>query len=516
MLSPQIASHPVAEHSLCVFYELDAIDPAGWTGPRFGNLTRNPGQGIPADQKAALQGRYAEDALWEADETLSAGDDFHAHLQELLSGARPDLVRFHRLTERGHRFLSTACLYEKTTPPADRIAKRLRLSLTSAAKERIAAAGVVPGELGLEVESLSLALFMTAQGLALCRFVVDREDGAPLSAVELLEATVALSRLNEVRWIDKKAKTPIEAPAFSMAALIGQMVFGSRSQAEVSRRLSSHAMVRFDAILPITDRDRYALMLARHYTTDYQLSPDIGRVEWVRDFETVRHAIALEGAATVIGPTEGAPTLTEFLRNFRTSTFDRHYLPIAILALHERAFLVARTAASIMSAAEMLDAQKSLRRLAELREAALVLRLCYRFSEQSHISMHNAVNLAWRKVLRLDEMLAELDDSIRDIADHLERIHRRAQERKFAGVAIMGGAIIAGFSTFSIVKDLYDLFKASQTYGWIGVCVGGIALIGVAAFAHRKSAVFGALDQDCSKNYTVHAMLEKMTRRSKD
>jgi hypothetical protein len=130
--------------------------------------------------------------------------------------------------------------------------------------------------------------------------------------------------------------------------------------------------------------------------------------------------------------------------------------------------------------------------------------------------MKDPWQVTWRKVLRLDEMLAELDDSIRDIAEHMERINRRAQERKFAGAAIIGGAAIVGFTTFSIVKDLHDLFLVSKTFGWVGVCVGSFALLGVVAFAYQKSAAFGALDQDGPKNYSVHAMLEKMTRRRRD
>ena len=35
--------------------------------------------------------------------------------------------------------------------------------------------------------------------------------------------------------------------------------------------------------------------------------------------------------------------LPPFLERFRTVTFHRHYLPIALLALHEQAFLVDRT-----------------------------------------------------------------------------------------------------------------------------------------------------------------------------
>jgi hypothetical protein len=292
------------------------------------------------------------------------------------------------------------------------------------------------------------------------------------------------------------------------------MVFGSIARTQTSGRVATYALVRFGAVLSVADRDRYALLLARHYSTDYAASSDIGRVEWVRDFDTVRHAIAMEGAATVLGPTEASPELPDFLLKYATSTFEVHYRLIALLALHEHAFLVDRTAASIMSQAEMEDAPKSLERLAELREAALVLRLCYRFSEQSYITMHNAVNLAWRKVLRLNEMLAELDDSISDIAEHLSRLHEGAKAKKYAWTATVGSAALGGLTAYTITKETLGLVADKYVAGVTGVAIGAAVALAVVYFARRKGHGAHGSAHDHDDHFTVHAMLEHMIKRA--
>lgn len=514
MLAAEIASSPIAEHRLCVLYDVDGLDPRSWTGPVFSDLTRNPGNGIPADQIAALNARYADERVWESDDKQIAGDDFHPHLRALLSGQRPDLLRFFRLTSQGKRFLTSADLYEEEVGPENRLRKQLRLQFSKAAQQRIQGMGITPCPLRVEIQDVSLALFMTAHGFVICKYVFTREDGGALSAIELLEAEIALGRFNEVSWVNRKTKEALADPDFTAGTLIRQLVFGSTAQTVTSGRVATHVLVRFGAVLPVADRDRYALLLARHYSTDYTASPDIGGVEWVRDFETVRHAIAMEGAATVLGPTEAAPELPEFLLKYASSTFEAHYLLITLLAHHEHAFLVDRTAASVMSEAEMEDAPRSLKRLAELREAALVLRLCFRFSEQSYITMHNTVNIAWRKILRLDEMLAELDDSIRDIAEHLRHLHEGAKVRKYAWTATVGSSALGGLTAYTITKETLGLFADKYFAGGTGVAIGAAVAIAVAYFARRKGHSAHGDGHDHGDHFTVHAMLEHMIKRA--
>jgi hypothetical protein len=514
MLSAEIAAAPVVEHRLCVFYDVDGLDPRSWTGPVFGDLTRNQGEGIPADQVPAMKGRYADDRVWEQDDKQIAGDDFHPHLRSLLSGERPDLLRFFRLTSQGKRFLTSADLYEEGVSPENRARKQLRLQFSKAAQQRILAMGITPCHLTFDIEDVSLALFMTANGFAICRYVLTREDGGPLSAIELLEAEIAIGRFNKVQWVNRKTKEPLADPGFTAGKLVRQMVFGSVARTVTTGRVTTYVFVRFGAVLSVADRDRYALLLARHYSTDYAASPEIGRVEWVRDFNTVRHAIAMEGAATVLGPIDAAPELPDFLLKYASSTFEAHYRLIALLALHEHAFLVDRTAASVMSQAEMQDATKSLKRLAELREAALVLRLCYRFSEQSYITMHNAVNLAWRKVLKLDEMLAELDDSIRDIAEHLGHLHEGAKAKKYAWTATVGSSALGGLTAYTITKETLGLVVDKYVAGGTGVAIGAVVAFAVAYFARRKGHGAHGSGQGHDDHFTVHAMLEHMIKRA--
>ena len=98
-------------------------------------------------------------------------------------------------------------------------------------------------------------------------------------------------------------------------------------------------------------------------------------VAFVRDFETVRHALALEGAATVLGPTSEAAHPPVSLQNFRPGPFVGTMAHRALGAPRTRV-PGAATSAAILTQKEMQDGPQTVRRLQELREVLSDLPAC--------------------------------------------------------------------------------------------------------------------------------------------
>jgi hypothetical protein len=510
----------LSDHEIHVFYEIDGVDPSAGPNIMLPALGRGTGLGVPDDQKPALRDRYDDKAIWTRAEGLAAGSDFHAHIRDIVGGRREDLATFWVLDETARRFVDSAALYTEETDRAARVNKRVALTFSKAAAGRLAAQSIESHQLVVTIEAMQLALFRTGHGFAVTTITFARPDRSKITAIELLEAQVAIGRFNEVAWVDAKNLSPVAGRPFTLGQLVRRMVFGDKTETVASGRVSTYTYAQFDKPLPVLERDAFAIRLVRHYTTDYVLAPDITGVAFVHDFETVRHALALEGAATVVGPTQEAPDLPAFLQNFKTVTFRRHYVPIALLALHEHAFLVQRTSASVISSEEMSDHSKTVERLRELREASLTFRLCYCFSELSYITMHNALNHAFRQVLRLDALLRRLAADAADVELYLramkEAEDRRIEynkHRRYYWSSVVGGAALAGLTTFTIFKEIGELALEHEEYaGWIGVGAGIVVTLIAGAIGHLRGPA--KHESGHGGHLTFHAMLDHMIERA--
>ena len=205
--------------------------------------------------------------------------------------------------------------------------------------------------LKLSIEAFDLTLFETRKGWMQVRLTFSPLDkGPPLTAMELLEAVYALSRFNSLHWVSAKADHAPVGPEFTLGTLMRGFCFEQTAATRPSGRIFTCLVARFDTPLAVEAADLYGLYAARHYTTDYDVSPGIEGVQRVRDFVTIGHTLALEGSATVIAPAAPGTALPEFLKTWRTNAFHGHYLPILTLALHEHEFLVEKTSAALLSA----------------------------------------------------------------------------------------------------------------------------------------------------------------------
>lgn len=463
---PPFATKVISDHEIQIFYRIDGIDVA--SGPKMvlGKLAAAPG--IPEDQMPALQGRYGQLDVWKRDKSTGVGQDFHRHIRDVIGGRRADLATRWSLDDTARAFLASASLYEADTAPKLRVKKHLVLTFSDAARRRLASHAIDSDALVVDIKNITLTLFRTGHGFAATTIELARPDRAPLSAIELLEAQILVVRFGKIFWMNAGNGVPGTGTPFMLEQLIQWLALG-RGIENSPERVTTYTYAQFEEPVPTSARDVFAVHLARHYTTDYMTAADMDGIAVVRDFDTVRHTVALEGAATVIGSTPEEPHLPPFVHNFKAGTFRRHYLPIALLARHEHAFLVSRTSSSILSEEEMRSPARTVGRLQKLRESFVFFRLSYRFSELSFVTMHNALNRAFREVLYLDRMLRDLGADVAAAETHLRNVHQAAERhreeerhRRFYGLSVLGGSALAALTTFTILKELLEVFYTEK------------------------------------------------------
>ena len=322
-------------------------------------------------------------------------------------------------------------------------------------------------------------------------------------------------QFGKVRWVHEDGSAgPSESP-FVLGDLI-QYLACARVTQDTLERVTTSTYVRLAAPLEKRLRDRYALHLARHYTSDYEVSSDITGVEFVTDFDTVRHAVALEGAATVVGASPERPVLPTFLNNFKTGTYRRHYVPIALLARHEHAFLVRRTFMAVASAANMTPSEATINRLAALRHDFVHFRLSYRFSELSFVTMHNTLNQAFRKILHLDRMLADLGADVAAADVLLRESYERRKYSHFYLITGVGGAALAALTGFTIIKEAANtLLHGHEVHnGKLALCgavIAGLLSLGL-AYLKRPAAFEKGHDWETLKEQMTHHMVSEQAK----
>jgi hypothetical protein len=510
-----IAPKPVSDHEIIVFYDVDNIDVADGPGTTFGRLLPVSGSGpLPADQEEACRGRHANGFIWRQAEPDDAGrtafrvgEDLHPHIRDILTGARNDLATRWLPTEQTTRLLASADLYEQHKPAAERSRKLIVLKRTAAAEARMRVLGMPSRDLKLTIEAFDLTLFETRKGLMQVRLRFSPLDnGQPLTAIELLEAVYALSRFNSFRWVSAAQNHETVGPEFTLGTLMRSLCFDKLGASHPSGRVFTYWVTRFDASLTVDEADLFALYAARHYTTDYQISPGIEGVRRVRDFITVGHALALEGGATVIAPPPDGK-LPDFLKTFKANAVHANYLPILTLALHEHGFLVEKTSTALLTAQQRMKPELVRAAFAALARASLDFRIFFRYTEVSEITMHNAFNRALRDVLGLDRMQAEFSGDVAEISAFLERqaLRERAEvehhrSTRFWFLGVIGTGILAALSVGTlltqVMKNRGMFFEAwehplvalqsKEAPEFIGLLAGLLVLVGTCFVGYLK------------------------------
>ena len=470
-----------SDHEIQIFYRIDEL-PESAAMALLGQIEMCPG--MPDDQKAALNGLYGSAPIWKKAASSGVGHDFHKHVRELIDGRKPELIQRLTLDDTARLFLSTPALYENDREV--RRKRKLLLSLSEAAQRRLGQYAISSSPLLVQVDDLSLFVPDTGHSFAIASVRLSRPDHKPISAAEILEAQILLVRFGKVRWVSEDGHHVAGGSSFVLAELVQFMACGKAAQ-NTLERVTTSTFVQFSDPLDTQARDLYALHLARHYSSDYEVSSDISGVVFVADFDTVRHAVALEGAATVVGSVPERPNLPAFLHDFRTSAYRRHYVPIALLARHEHAFLVNRTSLALASAATMTQSTATIEKLAKLRREFIHFRLSYRFSELSFVTMHNTLNQAFRTVLHLDRMMVDLGSDVAAADILLREEYEQQKYRRFYWMSAAGAAALAALTGFTIVKETAHVLRPVDdihdgVLALVGAGLAGIVSLIIAFF----------------------------------
>jgi len=448
----RLASASLADHEIHVFFEIAGV-PLGGPTICLSDLAVGESACIPADQRHALAGRYRKQPVWQ-EATADVGPDIYDHLRDIVAGRRKDLATVWRLTPQAERLLASADLYEEEQPAEQRVAKRLEVTLSKRAQARLLGHGMEPRDLWVGIEQAMLHVFATGVGFFHATLTIRTAGpGNPLSPLELLEAQVAAVRFDRLSWRPLSERQEGKTTPFSLGSLARKLVKGSAPAAQETERPRTYTYVRLATAVARAEADLLALHLARHYTPDYVVADDIGGLVRVRAFATVGHVLSLEGTTTIVAPVEADGALPGFLENFKEGTLRRHYVPIGLLGLHEYGFLVDRTSRSVLNPEEEGDVNKTLASLARLQSDSLVFRICFRFSQVSHISMHNELNRGFREVLGLDRMLREFAADVTEIEAFLRAAEEHKARTRTYVFSMIGGAALAALSGLTIFRE---------------------------------------------------------------
>ncbi len=472
----KIASRALSDHELHLFYEFDGIALSGPT-LTLGDLATAKAAWLPPDQVPALRERYGDEKVWDKAIGDTAGD-LYQHFADIIDGRSEELASRWTLSGHAKDLITSADLYRADVPRGGRVRKRMDIYFGKRQSERLRAHAVAPRALAVVVQSLTLHVFDTGKSLAHLVAVIEPAAGGPIKALELLETVVSLARISELLWRSAKDESA-QSERFDLNLLVRHFVAGGKVPVRKGERTKTWTYARFAEPLPPAETDLFGYYLAGHYTTDYVVDPSAADVERVARFETVRHTIALEGAATLVSP-DRLDSIPEFLEAFKTATFQKHHIPIALLALHEYAFLVDRSTWSAAIREE--ESKESLDTLEQLIKKSLRIRLHFRCSQVSNITMHNQLNQAFRNVLGLDRLLNEFATDVTEIDAFLRAEQDRNAEQRFRRLTIVGGASLAGFAgatiLTSILKVLFEVSVAKHLIAskWIGLPFAAEAL----------------------------------------
>jgi hypothetical protein len=481
----------LAEADLTLQDRLVDAAQAGVDGTRATGAKPRTATWLPADERAPLLRNDRRTRIWDP-APMNVGPDLYPHVRRLLGDAASSsdaAALCFRLADLPRQLLRGKSIdYDgerATDPQHDGDGRRvLELKLSAAAKARIAARqdAPAPDALQVDIEQMRLIAFRTGFGIVLIEVTLRNRDRSPLHPYCLVEGVISLARFNQLRW-----SAPLPAAGAKSAAVtsftLGDIVTSLHASTDIGgtgRRLFSATYAQFASSPAPGARRHFAIALARHYSDDYRVADAIEGVRFVADFENVVHAVAMEGCATIVDATPASPGASDFVRNFKSGTFDRTYVPVMVLALHEfiallyyandAKFWVARdndnfsrwvaqtqklpAADAAAESQRAVDTDAAFATLARLRDEVIRFRLCYRFSHVSYVSMHNAVYAAMRDAWNLRQMLADLGQDTAEITTLLEERFGKQNASRVRTFGLVGAAGLAYISAHAFFENL--------------------------------------------------------------
>ncbi|MDG4559040.1 MAG: hypothetical protein P9F19_16875 [Candidatus Contendobacter sp.] len=491
---------PAALPTLNALESIPVTGTAGATAIRLIDPTR-----LVADHPRPI----GERPVWE-ERSLTLSNDLHPFIRTMLDCADPPSdaapaadppIRCRGLSSNGKNLINGHYRRPSPTGPdakgaaarPGRAANGLEVVLGATAKARLQAAseGVDPPDaLPILIEDIQLFRFRTGITLA----VVDVSfpptqtpwDRAPEKLLETLPLLSRHTGAGLLRWRD----SPTDAKSgerFLPGDLVRGVLGGAVLPGERPPRVYSHVAAVFETSMPPVQARELAFRLSRHYTGAYRVGAALEGTVLTEPFEDIVHAASLEGAASVInGYATAREGERELLKNWLTDRYRQVYLPLQIVAIHERVALLdmAQNAAIDVGAMDVTAEATTLRALCN---RFLTFRLRYRAVQVSHITMHNQVHQATRAALDLDRMIEkvahdvmEAERWLSDVAREEAAAKERVWERRYAWFAGLGGSGLTFLTVTAAAKaiaDFWDKSKDLSEFGKPTVIILGVGLI---------------------------------------
>lgn len=267
----------------------------------------------------------------------------------------------------------------------------------------------------LRVSGVEVLHFASGVGLALVTLEWGGKQPLTLDALQLLLSRLTPNRQKDVlRWAH--LADPLEDQRFSLSWLLSQLLVPAACRFEVWSRFFTYVYATLPAGSDPDALSDAAWRLSRHYSARYSVEPGWPGTELYAPFPDIRHALSLEGAATV------ASEASDFVANGGLlGRFGNCYLPLATLAYHEHAYLldIAQEAARVPFGD---DAAAQAQGLRQMTDRFLRFRLRYRLPLASDITMHNAFYEKMRRALQLEALETKLAQDVAETQDHLRRV----------------------------------------------------------------------------------------------
>jgi hypothetical protein len=524
-----VAGTPIDDHEVHLYYRLAAIPLARGPDVTMNDLVADDGgsngalDAMPHDQKAALTTKYADTPVWESltkakgtNAKWPLSSDLDPAVRELLSGHRPELATHWVLSAQAAPLLQTADLYEDIVSQELRVPKRICLSFNKAAKERLQENAVDPVALIVHLSEASIIAMGTGAAFCTVRVSFERLDGNSLTAAELTEAVAAVSRFNSCKWIAQEDEKAVDSPEFSLGALIRSFAERGTDKRILHRRVSTYTFARTSSHLDADQHEMLGALLARRYTSAYQLDAKNATVTIIREFDNLRHVVSMEGQSTVCTPTSKGH-VPNFLTTWKESSFRAAYSPIVLLALHENRFLRINRAKST----EAREAESAVETLNDIIDDALMFRLHFRYASVSDISMQCRFSKALREEHNLDRKLEEMEGDVNAASARVilalqqqESAEEQEKHRRYYWASVLGGASLAGLTAHTMAKEVLTLaLPADQELAdWTAIGLGFAIIVGSAIVMIRRGPTKPSHEH--TGHLTMDAMVKNMIKRA--
>jgi hypothetical protein len=361
----------------------------------------------------------------------------------------------------------------------------------------------------VRVTQISLLRFATEAVVAVVRLAIEGLDETPLP-IETLPLTVRLlcdARRDPVmHW--RNDGTP--SATVSIRSMLQRILSTTGVSLSQKHRIYSYSAVVLDDEIEPQKRHDLAYRLSRHYSYNYAMPQTAHGSVVYQPFENVLHVGSFEGFASVIQL--GSGSHSEFEQNWIRTAFEPSYLPIAMLAFHEKVELsdLAENAvrcASFRKNGKIDDDRKA--RLRRLLHRYHNFGLAYRPAIVSTITMHNAVFDILRSTLGTDRLSRKVFDDVAESSRSLSIIatdnglkeqvktakaqrRRREQWRWHNAIIQTSLAVLAILALFKAIDDLPSLLPfihrdvAAVMHAW-APGLGVIIAIGIGGLAWFKS-----------------------------